>query len=407
MEIGIALGINKDTNETRLSPYSASGWAFGTGDGIYVTVKLVRGNWQASLVPVPNVDTKGTVVSIEPGSMQLVNGYPYSFNLVVTTGNRTETIPLFETDRFDASALKRGQKYYLIGGHRPTYLVGLLGPVASGKTCFSRAIRCQAAVRRLNSLFHEQFDCCPTKDVDLRPDRSPLYTFEGTPIHISSQRGDELGDVILVDMAGELTRDSVFNQALFSSEEYSLADRRIANRIFLNARRMDALLLFTRGQSLFTQHEDVKGDYAPFLRRLNRKVLCAVAITEADEICSRLTAAEKAASEPEETNPTCLVDQEAQKKALVKGELSGNAVLCSTSKLFQQATNEDEIYEHVAMARDLYADAFRNVDCPVFLLSSLQKNGEEFDFSKSRNVEIPLAWLLSRMMPMHFKEVGV
>ena len=398
MKAGIAFGLDTQTHESLLSYYD--NWVWGVDNGLFVTVSFERGQWRVHKADCSTDVWKNAVVTLVKGTLIPQNGYPLSFDVLVKRGTTQETFTLRDTDRFDGPSLADGgRKFHLIGGYIPTLLIGMVGPVGCGKTCYAHSVRYKSSVDRFNRLFHETINCIGTNAVCLRPDHSPLTTFNGTPFQVITKNGREVADVILVDMAGELTKDT-FNQGVFGDNaDYNAGTRIDVDNLIRNCKNMDALILFTLGSSLFVQHEDEIGSYRTFLKKLNRPMLHAVAITGADMVYERLAEAERTeqSSDPSE-----------RKEALACGALLDGAVLRTISPVFNQVHTPDELYTHIALAHDLYSDTISDVNAPVFLLSSLKEQDDgKLDFSASCNVELPMAWLMSRLLPMHFKGVTV
>ena len=400
---GTSLSVDKKTGATSLSKYEnnpkKSSWAFSQGDGLYVVPFRKDNHWQLFVLPLNDLSTKATV-SLVKGSMKTKGSLPYEFDMKVTIDGQTHIATLRHTDRFDRVGIENNQNLSLVGGYRPTFCIGLVGAVGSGKTCFWHSLRCATTFNRLSNFFSDSMKCVPVVPQVSRLERTNIATFDGTPIEITSAHGKHATDVLLFDLAGEVTDVDSFSQSHFSAKSYSLAGRIASDEIVRNCKKMDALLVFIKGTSLFTQHAEVIGDMQGFLDKLDTLTQKAVVITEGDLVRERLLLGEQAASLP---------DKALASAQLAQSELINRAVLKSSSPLFYRCHNMEDMRRHIAFAKSVYEDVFGPVKSPCFLISTLNekkgKDGEEIlDFSAAINAELPLVWLLSHLNHMTIKE---
>lgn len=398
---GTSLSIDKKTGATSISRYDnnpkKSDWVYSQGDGLYVIPFRKDNTWQLFVLPVNDICKKAKV-SLVKGSMKTKGGLPYEFDMKVTIDNQTHLATLRHTDRFDRTGIENNQNLSLVGGYRPTFCIGLVGPVGSGKSCLWHSLRCATTFNRLSNFFSDNIKCVPVVPRVPRLERTNIAAFDGTPIEITSVNGKYTTDVLLFDLAGEVTDVDSFSQSHFSTKSYSLAGRLASDEIVRNCKQMDALLLFVKGTSLFAQHDEVIGDVHGFLDKLDTLTQKAIVITEGDLVRERLYKGEQAAA----------IGAHASEQ-LAQSELINKAVLKTSSPLFYRCHNMEDMRRHIAFAKSVYEDVFGPVKSPVFLVSALKeakgKEGEDIlDFSEAINAELPLAWLLSHLNHISIKE---
>ena len=278
-------------------------------------------------------------------------------------------------------------------------MVGLIGSVGCGKSCLHHCMRTSSTLNRLRKLFPgNAIRSTGVESVSSRLQRTAIGTFEGAPFEIEDKAGHRR-EVVLYDMAGEITNLEAFSQSIYKVSNYRMEDRIEADKILDKVQYLDAIFVVIKGTSLFKTHERVIGDVDSFLRLLDEEypssvIRKAIVITEADLIRQRLKDAEAAIQESDATNRQIL---------RANGALANGAFLHSSSSLFQRANSFEDIYRHVALCTEFHQD-IKGGDssrAPCFMISTLQERDDGMlDFEQAVNAEIPFAWLLSRMIKM-------
>lgn len=348
--------------------------AYNIGNNIWFSVGRSGGKWIAEPLTV-NDTSKSVKISIL--DMELLNGYPWHFDAEIQTGNKTEVYTLREADRYLKCGVFENKRFRVAGGFAPTLLIGLAGDVGSGKTLFSKAIRTGRAAEALQAYFKDSISMDCTGDLQPRPERSVLGTFDGSRIRMGKT------DIILVDLAGELTQPS--GQGPFDQvPDTPVADRILADSVFRSCRSFDGVFLFVKGRTLFGNDPyayRIGSACARFLDKLGRKLMKAVVITEGDLVQARLKAGES---------------------------LLRNAHLTAGSPLFTPCTSMEDVYRHAALCHSLFREvSAMDIQSPAFLVSSVLEakcTPTQIDCSKALNVEVPLAWMASRLTHLTLRE---
>ena len=85
-----------------------------------------------------------------------------------------------------------------------------------------------------------------------------------------------------------------------------------------------------------------------------------------------------------------------------------NAHLTAGSPLFTPCASMEDVYRHAALCRSLFREvSAMDIQAPAFLVSSVLEakcTPTQIDCSKALNVEVPLAWMASRLTHLTLRE---
>ena len=378
--LGTAYAINRADQSMKKSTFSPNKketeWAWSIGDGLYILVFRKGGEWVVEKLDITGDNHKG--VSLSLTRMQTKHNLPYIFDVNVRSGGTALTVTYRYYDRVDRKAAENNEIYWLVGGYAARSLaIGCIGPTSSGKTTFFSSVQSSTAIKRLHTYFPRAIIRSTVRaDLAERPAATPIPAFDGAHFEIDLGDGDPAIEVLLFDTAGEIVNEP--GQGLFAGDGYKMDDRLARDRVRRNARLLDFMLIFQSGYSLLEKiPEDwvgkELGDPNELLEELPANMPYAHIITCADEL---------------------------QEELRNGNSLRNDALLRPDSTVFQQCVNVEDIYRHIGIVRSIKGDVdIDGTEGACFLVSSgIPTDSDMVDFSRSTNVELPLAWVLSLLL---------
>jgi hypothetical protein len=378
------------------SPYHD--WVFNlhiNSDDIYLQFHQTGLSWQAKIVQATCAETD---IRIQVQRCGTVNGLPHDIEVKLSmAGGDTQTVYLSEEDRISKASLqeRRTRSFLPDSGYYPTIFISMLGAVGSGKSCFVCASKTHTVADGLLKLLPYGLATVHTKAVQKPLPPTALASVARYGFEILDRRGNISSLAFFVDLSGELTINHRPNRA--HGQEMQLEDscvmgnganKQTVRRILGEVSKLNDALVVVLDERVFLPEKPVRGDVNQLLNQLRRqkrlpKHVCVVG-THSDVL------------------------QDLLQNQRAKLDLKG-AMLCPGSPVFSAAVKEqnprEAMLQHMAIAKDVLG---RQVDLDentgYFLVQSLSETqdsqtGEKlFDFSRERNVELAVAYLVERLV---------
>lgn len=325
--------------------------------------------------------------------VDMMNGFPKSVAAEFSytngsEGSKKRIVSLRSSARVCPECFNKGDGRWISllpdAGFYPSYYIGLIGVVETGKTVFQNAICRQetffsAASTEIRSLFiPETVDKAYLGTYVKAPEPTTLEKVESTCFTIR-YRFKDLAKVYLVDSAGELG-----NYSLHESDKANKAIRFISD--FCDAMMVLYDPRFINSPDLKnykTGREAVKGSVSLILNDASHRTMpTAIVMSGADR----------------------LHDIVREKEGLHNAE--GKLILTSNSELFRnESLTRDHMIRHCLLAKDVFESVGINTrlseETGCFLVSSGRDgvcNGTKvISYETSMNIKYPVSWILNQM----------
>lgn len=320
-------------------------------------------------------------------------------------------ITLKQKDRISGDELElRGRVRPLLNnsGYFPTRIVVMAGDTHTGKSCFLYALQTRKVIGNLrrilgNGLFEklndEVYDVIPST----HPDEIHYYA-----LYINNEVKHRADSVIFfIDLAGEVVRSN-------QDEKYDEADNDISSvkdsiRSSI-AKYASALIVVTNRKAFYRGELPVA--FLQELEHMDRRPehICYVQ-TEADLLQQSLN------DSSEQFIRQLLVDPNNKKDGLLAQALLKNPdhlrewKISKDSEVFKDTSRaadfKEAVFRHMAIAGNTMSDRFftqgLSSDAPCFFVCSCQEmdaldGTKKLDFTKARNVELPVAYLVRQLV---------
>ncbi len=397
-KIGYALAPSEPGKDA-VVPFQDWGWEVNIGNDTFYLRFYQRGStWKYEVCHTTGTEA---ALQVDIQAVTTINGLPYRVVLMVCVDDSApQEITLGSEDRVSLKALrgKEPSVAYLLeeSGYYLTKYVYLLGPVSAGKSCFMCSAQTPTLTKKLQVLMKGGGPTLHTLEIQERLTPTNIGAIDPFAFEIPGKRDGISGVVYFVDLSGEIgierrRRRRNLGGMRTVEPDANVDEASLRNHVInIIARTADGLLVIYDKRILF-RSADVGGEMMhgdpenviKELRRMHRLPrLFSYVVTGADEIQRLLK---------EGVSPLEGVILTAQ-----------SPVFCS---MVEQCGDCDEnLYQHMAIARDALGSVLNApAGCGCFLVSSLEviHGGEQeplFDFSKGRNVELPLYWMFQCMV---------
>ena len=299
-----------------------------------------------------------------------------SFKLTGLHNGRSDTqsITIGQENRISATVYEEsGELCPLLeySGYYPTRLVMLLGNTHNGKTCLLNAMQTRNVCERLCRLLPSGEFSRVSPSLEEVFSSTQITEIHHHPFFVDDTGGECKGVVYFIDLSGEI---STYERTEHQND-YSI----IENTRFSVSSYASALVVVT---NLATFLGESEGPVA-FLRDL------AMANCLPRHICYV------------QTESDLLREILAPQKTLQLG-------IASNSEVFDNAADapdpQEALLRHLAIAHSTLSRRLRGLrirqNSACFMVSSCCRthDGQHLDFSQSKNVELPLAWLIRQLI---------
>ena len=369
-EIGEALYIQEGA--ISISEPADWGWHYQDNEGhnFVFSLKEEGFGWKATVVSENSGNNKVVLTDVE---VESINGNPESVRCRVKFGSDSASHPISrnQSHRISLARYREDKRQYVHlernTGYYPSWMVPLLGSTSSGKSCWLHALRTMRVAENLKRFVPHVVNVDPTQNTTMLKLKATQVGQERlVPVPIVDKKNMIKAMVYFVDLAGEIGD--------------------FEDRGNLQGNMQASIRSYASGLIVTRDINDLAGKPS-----VGNPVKLLLDMTASGglppRVCLVLTGADRIRS-----------SEWLQKRLLYTKK----------SPVFEEVVSmpgdeKDNMYKHMAIASDLLNRGGVNPlgeNAACFVVSSCTEQGDSLDFSDSKNVELPAAYMMEWLVNM-------
>lgn len=378
--------------------YPFTEWAYHVrcqGEDLYFGIVRRGLRWRAELIKTQNMPDS---VSVAIESCETIHQLPYNIEVSVRLHGTSETILLGPEDRVVKASLQEPTTVSFLpeSGYYPAFYVGLVGAVASGKSCLICAAQTKKTERDIQHLLPNGYLSAHTETLQSKLPPTELGRISQYPLYLLDHNGQIRSVVYLMDVSGEVCLNCGMRwelDAMAAEKDYqgSKTDAQAASRVLRTISKIWDGLIFVVDERTFDPQAQIRGDVETVYHVLQRqrclpKVRCLV--------CTHSMKIEE-------------VLQKTPEKLKMSRQLAPNSVV------FQDIIAADDpreaMNQHMAVAGQILGPVLGiSNQMACFFVDSVEENDaldpetghhrKTLDFSQSSNVSLPVAYMIENLV---------